>query len=173
MTLQDWVDFWFRDDFRYKVSFSMSKSSESNKITYPSCSINKSRIRSSNFIHLKKFKVPSHIQDEVSSVAFLSCWLCKFIFPCKDVGFIHPNTFKVASMMTTERQYLAIPVLATISKGLKKIQYVLGVIARDIPFPIYFLSSWLTEKFGTHQTTTSPVKSVGMTKYWRGVNKTF
>jgi hypothetical protein len=152
----------------------MSKSSESNKITYPSGSINKSRIRSSNFIHLlKKLKVPSHIQDEVSSVAFLSCWLCKFIFPCKDVGFIHPSTFKVASMMTTERQSLAIPVLASISKGLKKIQYVLGVIARDIPFPIYFLSSWLTEKFDTHQTITSPVKSVGMTKYWRRVSKTF
>jgi hypothetical protein len=24
------------------------------------------------------------------------------------------------------------------------------VTARDIPFPIYFLSSWLAEKFGTH-----------------------
>jgi hypothetical protein len=47
------------------------------------------------------------------------------------------------------------------------------VIAWDIPFLIYFLSSWLTEKFGTHQTATSPVKSVGMKKYWRGVSKTF
>jgi hypothetical protein len=145
MTLQDWVDFWFRDDFRYKVSFSMSKSSESNKIAYPSGLINKSCICSSNFIHLlRKLKVLFHIQDEVSLVAFLSCWLCKFIFPSKDAGFIHPSTFKVTSMMTTERQYLTIPVLASISKSLKKIQYVLGVIARDIPFCIYFLSSWLT-----------------------------
>jgi hypothetical protein len=33
MTLQDWVDFWFQDDLRYKVSFSMGKSSKSNKTT--------------------------------------------------------------------------------------------------------------------------------------------
>jgi len=33
MTLQDWVDFWFQDDLRYKVPFSMSKSSKSNKTT--------------------------------------------------------------------------------------------------------------------------------------------
>nr|TKR78490.1 hypothetical protein D5086_0000281960 [Populus alba] len=31
MTLQDWVDFWFRDDLRYKVPFSVGKSSGSNK----------------------------------------------------------------------------------------------------------------------------------------------
>jgi len=49
MTLQDWVDFLFRDDLRYKVAFSMGKSSESNKITYPSGSINKSRIRSVSY----------------------------------------------------------------------------------------------------------------------------
>jgi hypothetical protein len=39
------------------------------------------------------------------------------------------------------------------------------VNARDIPFPVYFPSSWLAEKFGTHQTTISLAKLVGITKY--------
>nr|TKS15458.1 hypothetical protein D5086_0000034950 [Populus alba] len=139
MTLQDWVDFWFRDDLRYKVPFSVGKSSGSNKTNYPSGSIDKSRVRFSKFIHpFKELNVPSHIQDEVYLAAFLSCWLCKFVFPSKDVGFIRPSTFKVASMMAAGRQFsLAIPVLAI---GLQK-------------------------KFGTHQTTISPTKLVGMTKY--------
>jgi len=39
------------------------------------------------------------------------------------------------------------------------------MIARDIPFPINFLSSWLAEKFDTHQTSISPAKLVGIMKY--------
>jgi len=145
----------------------MSMSRESNKITYPSSSIDKSRIRSSKFMHpLKELNIHSHIQDEVSLEVFLSYWLCKFVFPSKDVGFIFLITFKVASIMAARRQFsFAIPVLASIFKGLKEIQSGLDVTARDIPFPIYFLSSWLAEKFGTHQIAISPVKLVKMTKY--------
>ncbi|KAG5248492.1 hypothetical protein IMY05_003G0007400 [Salix suchowensis] len=68
--------------------------------------------------------------------------------------------------MAAGRQFsLAIPVLAGIFKGLKEVQSALDVAARDIPFPIHFLSSWLAEKFGTHQTSTGPTKLAGMTKY--------
>ena len=167
MTLQDWVDFWFQDDLRYKVPFSVGKYNESNKTTYPSGSIDKSCVRSSKFIHpFKELNFPSHIQDEVYLVAFLSCWLCKCVFPSKDVGFIRLSTFKVASMMAVGRQFsLAIPVLTSIFKGLKEVQFALSVTARDIHFPIHFLSSWLAEKFGTHQIAISPAKLVGMTKY--------
>ena len=147
--------------------FFMGKSSETNKITYPSGSIDKSRIRSKKSIHpFKELNAPPHIQDNVYLTTFLSCWLCKFVFPSKDVGFIRPSTFKVASMMATKRQFsLAIPFLASIFKGLKEVQSALSVNARDIPFPVYFPSSWLAEKFGTHQTTISLAKLVGITKY--------
>jgi hypothetical protein len=173
MTLQDWVDFWFRDDLRYKVPFSVGNSSGSNKTTYPSGSIDKSRLHSSKFIHpFKELNVPFHIQDEVYLTAFLSCWLCKFVFPSKDVGVIRFSTFKVASMMAVGRQFsLAIPVLASIFKGLKEVQFALSVTAQDIHFPIHFLSSWLAEKFGTHQIAISLAKLVGMTKY-AGVGST-
>ncbi|KAG5245256.1 hypothetical protein IMY05_005G0067700 [Salix suchowensis] len=68
--------------------------------------------------------------------------------------------------MAAGRQFsLAIPVLASIFKGLKEVQSVLSVAVRDIPFPIHFLSGWLAEKFGTHQTTISPTQLAGMTKY--------
>jgi len=39
------------------------------------------------------------------------------------------------------------------------------VIAQHIPFSIYFLNSWLVEKFGIHQIAISPAKLVEMTKY--------
>jgi len=53
-------------------------------------------------------------------------------------------------MMVIGRQFsLGIPVLASIFKGLKEVQFALDVIARDIHFPIHFLSSWLVEKFAT------------------------
>jgi hypothetical protein len=78
-------------------------------------------------------------------------------------------------MIVAERQFfLAIPVLTSIFKCINEIQFALGEIARDIPFPINFLRSWLAEKIGTHQTTTSPIKVVGMTKYTgEGLEKKF
>jgi hypothetical protein len=39
------------------------------------------------------------------------------------------------------------------------------VIAEHIPFSIYFLNSWLVEKFGIHQIAINPAKLVEMTKY--------
>jgi hypothetical protein len=105
------------------VSFYIGKFSKSNKITYSSGSIDKSHIHSSKFIHpFKELNLPPHIQDKVYLVTFLSYWLCKFIFPSEDIGYIRPSTFKVASMMVMGRQSsLAIPVLANIFKGLKEI----------------------------------------------------
>jgi hypothetical protein len=101
----------------------MGKFSKSNKITYSSGSIDKSHIHSSKFIHpFKELNLPPHIQDKVYLVTFLSYWLCKFIFPSEDIGYIRLSTFKVASMMVMGRQYsLTIPVLANIFKGLKEI----------------------------------------------------
>jgi len=81
-------------------------SRESNKITYPSGSIDKSRIRSSKFMYpLKELNVPSHIQDEVSLEVFLSYWLYKFVFPKKDVGFIFLIILKVAFIMAAGKQF--------------------------------------------------------------------
>jgi len=78
-------------------------------------------------------------------------------------------------MMIARRRFsLAIPILASIFKGLKNVQSVLGVTLQDIPFPIHFLSSWLVKKFSTHQTIISLVKLVGMTKYTSsGLTKDF
>jgi len=59
-------------------------------------------------------------------------------------------------------------------QGYKRDPICIGEIARDILFPIHFLSSWLAEKISTHQTTTSPIKLVGMTKYvGEGLTKKF
>ncbi|KAG6736462.1 hypothetical protein POTOM_060765 [Populus tomentosa] len=69
------------------------KSSKANKITYPFGSIDKSRIRYEKFIYpLKKLNIPPYIQDDVYLMTFLLCWLCKFVFLSKDVGFIHPSS---------------------------------------------------------------------------------
>ncbi|CAL8174012.1 unnamed protein product [Prunus armeniaca] len=47
--------------------------------------------------------------------AFLTCWLCKFVFPKDDVTLIIPGVFKVASQMAHGVSFgLAVPVLASI-----------------------------------------------------------
>uniref|UniRef100_A0A6N2KY82 Aminotransferase-like plant mobile domain-containing protein n=1 Tax=Salix viminalis TaxID=40686 RepID=A0A6N2KY82_SALVM len=135
------------------VPFSVGKSSSSNKTSYPSGSIDKSRVRSNKFIHpFKELNVPSHIQDEVYLAAFLSCWICKFVFPSKDVGFIRPSTFKVASMMAAGRQFsLAIPVLAIEAK----VSPPMNVVNDRLFLPLTCIS-----EFNHANHTTSAVKAV-------------
>uniref|UniRef100_A0A9I9E6I7 Aminotransferase-like plant mobile domain-containing protein n=1 Tax=Cucumis melo TaxID=3656 RepID=A0A9I9E6I7_CUCME len=58
------------------------------------------------------------LKDETYLAAFLSCWLCFFVFPQKR-SFLHPGVFRVASLMAACTIYsLAVPVLANIYHGL-------------------------------------------------------
>ena len=65
--------------------------------------------------------------EETYLVAFLVCWLCKFVFLGKGVNLIHSGVFKVTSRMTQGETFS----LASI-------------------FPIHCLYGWLDEYFDTH-----------------------
>ncbi|KAL0413616.1 UNVERIFIED_CONTAM: hypothetical protein Sradi_1563300 [Sesamum radiatum] len=56
-----------------------------------------------------------NLKEEAYLAVYLSCWLCAFVLPGKDINSIRPSTFKMASMMESGRRVnLAIPVLASI-----------------------------------------------------------
>ncbi|KAL0368020.1 UNVERIFIED_CONTAM: hypothetical protein Scaly_1020900 [Sesamum calycinum] len=62
-----------------------------------------------------KLCIERSLKEEVYLAAYLACWLCLFVLPGKDVNFIRPSTFKMASLMANGRRVnLAIPVLASI-----------------------------------------------------------
>ncbi|KAA0063074.1 uncharacterized protein E6C27_scaffold468G001920 [Cucumis melo var. makuwa] len=62
--------------------------------------------------------IKDDLKDETYLAAFLSCWLCLFVFPQKG-SFLHPGVFRAASLMAADTIYsLAVPVLANIYHGL-------------------------------------------------------
>ena len=62
------------------------------------------------------------MRGETNFANFLACWLCKFVLPIKNGDIIRPSVFKVASMIACGEKFsLAIPVLASIYKGLSDI----------------------------------------------------
>jgi hypothetical protein len=126
----------------------MSKSSESNKITYPSSLIDKSCVCSSKFTHpLTELNIHFHIQDRVFLATFLSCCLCKFVLSSKDGGFIYPIIFKGASMIVAERQFsLAILILISIVKDISEIQFALVRLHETSFFLFIFLAVGLQKK---------------------------
>ncbi|KAL0291213.1 UNVERIFIED_CONTAM: hypothetical protein Sangu_2539600 [Sesamum angustifolium] len=69
-----------------------------------------------------KLCIERNIKEEVYLVAYLASYLCVFVLLGKDVNYIPPSTFKMASLMTNGRRVnLAIPVLATIYEGLNAV----------------------------------------------------
>ena len=85
-------------------------------------------------------------------VAFLSCWLCIFVFSSGDPKFIRPETFKIASIMAVRRKVvnLAVPVLARIYHGLNKIATSTYVGSSNACFLVHYVYGWLSHYFGTY-----------------------
>ncbi|KAH0636359.1 hypothetical protein KY285_036111 [Solanum tuberosum] len=52
-------------------------------------------------------------RDETCLAAFLSCWLCAFVLPNKEVEFIRPGTFNMASLMASGKK-ISLPISALI-----------------------------------------------------------
>ncbi|KAL2491997.1 PMD domain-containing protein [Abeliophyllum distichum] len=57
-------------------------------------------------------------EEEFEIAAYLSLWLCRFIFPSRD-DYLKVGTFKTASRMAAKSAYsLVPPILASIYRGL-------------------------------------------------------
>ncbi|CAL9017787.1 unnamed protein product [Prunus brigantina] len=88
--------------------------------------------------------------------AFLTCWLCKFVFPKDDVTLIRPGVFKVASRMAHGVSFgLAVPVLASIYKGLNDISSADDSGNCTTVLPFHYVYGWLGEYFDTYFTSSS------------------
>ncbi|GAA0158627.1 hypothetical protein LIER_15598 [Lithospermum erythrorhizon] len=99
--------------------------------------------------------VPSSLVDEVYCAAFLSCWLCTFVLPFNVTGSIRPSIFKMASYMATGKIVsLAIPVLASIYRGLHLITTSRYPSNSGCCFPVHYLLGWV----GAYLRTYIPIK---------------
>ncbi|XP_019239821.1 PREDICTED: uncharacterized protein LOC109219803 [Nicotiana attenuata] len=97
-----------------------------------------------------KLRVRSDKKDETYIAAFLSIWLCAFVFP-KSENLIRPETFKMASMMASGRKIsLAVSVLASIYHGLNKISCSSQLDQVKVYFPIHYVYGWLAHYFKIH-----------------------
>ncbi|KAK6149341.1 hypothetical protein DH2020_016866 [Rehmannia glutinosa] len=69
-----------------------------------------------------KINIKESLREETYLVAFIACWLCVFVLPNDDINMIHRSTFTMAGIMASGRTVgLAVPILASIYKGLNKI----------------------------------------------------
>ncbi|KAH0672619.1 hypothetical protein KY284_023706 [Solanum tuberosum] len=101
VSVHDWVKFWFRGP---------------NKYAKPPQKVSKEK---APFVELD---VEESLRDETNLAAFFACWLCKFVLPNKKVNHVRASVFKVASLMPHGKKFsLAVPVLASIYRGLKEI----------------------------------------------------
>uniref|UniRef100_A0A9I9EI20 Aminotransferase-like plant mobile domain-containing protein n=1 Tax=Cucumis melo TaxID=3656 RepID=A0A9I9EI20_CUCME len=106
------------------------------------------------------------LKDETYLAAFLSCWLCLFVFPQKG-SFLRLGVFRVASLMAAGTIYsLAVPVLANIYHGLGLITKASNPIGRmDFHFPMHYVHGWLAHYFGTHYPLPREVRGPKMTNF--------
>ncbi|KAM1325675.1 hypothetical protein ACFX2H_046352 [Malus domestica] len=149
---------------RYKRSSKKSccnKTTRPNGDSDPSSVIGSTRRRSSDKLRaFEDLGIVSEHMDESYLVAFLACWLCKFVFPTGDVNLVHPGVFKIASKMAACESFsLAIPVLANIYNGLSIVSNSGSTENRAAVLPYHYVYGWLGEYFGTHFSLTTLDKS--------------
>lgn len=88
--------------------------------------------------------VKEPLRDEVYVATFLSCWICRFLLQNKEVNYIHPSVFKVTTLMASEEILsLAIPVLATIYNGLRKVVHAPNLKECSAVFSIHYIYGWI------------------------------
>ncbi|KAA0055892.1 hypothetical protein E6C27_scaffold438G00100 [Cucumis melo var. makuwa] len=121
VTIGSWISFWYlgsrsydKPTTRKKKKVSRSKStqnSDGSKIQAREWSSRESML----FVELR---IKDDLKDETYLAAFLSCWLCLFVFPQKG-SFLRLGVFRAASLMAAGTIYsLAVPVFANIYHGL-------------------------------------------------------
>ena len=90
-------------------------------------------------------------RDNTYLVAYLSCWLCVFILLKTGHRRIRLETFETASLMALDYTFsLAVPVLASLYRGLNGISYVAKPFYSRSFFLCHYLYGWLAHYFLTH-----------------------
>ncbi|KAK6144781.1 hypothetical protein DH2020_021601 [Rehmannia glutinosa] len=116
--------------------------------------------------YFSKINIKESLREETYLAAFLACWLCVFVLPNDDINMIRPNTFKMAGIMASGRTVgLAVPVLASIYKGLNKIAGSSRPSRVCSTFPVHFIHGWLAHYFKTHHQVWQGVRGPKMTTF--------
>ncbi|KMT03903.1 hypothetical protein BVRB_8g188030 [Beta vulgaris subsp. vulgaris] len=98
--------------------------------------------------------IPEAHHRETYLAAFLSCWICVFSLPLKNQGHIRPGVFKPASYLASGREIsLAIPVLASIYRGMGELCISSSPGKHPGSFPAHFVYAWIASYFPSHRST--------------------
>ncbi|KAF8404495.1 hypothetical protein HHK36_009380 [Tetracentron sinense] len=162
----DWVDFWYikakrlpnpRLTQEYKDSkrgFSIDKKGKSHpmKVRRPfplrsALSKKQQQGEESPFIRLN-FPIDMQTEDEAIVAAYLSLWLCRFVFPYSGSDMLRPGTFKAAVLMASGTTFsLVPPLLACLYRGLSNTYWGLKkekeVGFSTSFFPLHYLYGWV------------------------------
>uniref|UniRef100_A0A9I9EIB0 Aminotransferase-like plant mobile domain-containing protein n=1 Tax=Cucumis melo TaxID=3656 RepID=A0A9I9EIB0_CUCME len=121
VTIGSWISFWYLGSRSYDkpTTRKQKKASRSKSTKNPDGSKIQVREWSSRESMLfAELGIKDDLKDETYLAAFLSCWLCLFVFSQKG-SFLRPGVFRAASLMAAGTIYsLAVPVLANIYHGL-------------------------------------------------------
>uniref|UniRef100_A0A803MDQ1 Aminotransferase-like plant mobile domain-containing protein n=1 Tax=Chenopodium quinoa TaxID=63459 RepID=A0A803MDQ1_CHEQI len=110
--------------------------------------------------------IPEAHRKQTYLTAFLSCWLCAFVLPLKDLGFIRPGVFKPASSLASGRKIsLAIPVLTSIYRGLNELSTSAAPGRRPGFFPAHYVYIWIAKYFRSHRMSTHKYAGAHMIRF--------
>ncbi|KAH0661831.1 hypothetical protein KY290_027750 [Solanum tuberosum] len=159
VSFNEWIQFWCKKDLKYELAppRKEKKSRRLSSTHNPTGEIpTEINTRSSTQEMVFSKLGAKHQKYETYLTAFLSCWLCAFVFSFEEGNFIRPETFKIASLMVSgKRVSLAVPVLANIYHGLNKISYSSQLDHIRVCFPIHYVYGWLAYYLKTHYPLTS------------------
>ncbi|KAL0377214.1 UNVERIFIED_CONTAM: hypothetical protein Scaly_0839000 [Sesamum calycinum] len=113
-----------------------------------------------------KLCIEGSLKEEAYLAAYLACWLCMFVLPGKDVNSIRPSTFKMASLMASDRRVnLAVPVLASVYEGLNTVATSPKPALPSPSFRIHFVDTCLACYFKTHYPVWQELRGSKMTRF--------
>ena len=150
-----WITFWYTMNLRYRYAKKQKK-----KIVIPKKSQNPSgMIRKEHgpwsdkeHTFFKDLEIRDVLRAKTYLEALLSCWLCIFVFPIKDLKSIRLGTFKVASLIASGRSFrLAVLVLASIYRGLNTICSSPTLSKTNgSGFAGHYVYAWIAHFFSSH-----------------------
>ncbi|KAF7136554.1 hypothetical protein RHSIM_Rhsim08G0107300 [Rhododendron simsii] len=153
--MHDWVKFWFKEEPRYKQPLARvlkKRLGEPRTSNNPTGFIGEKKPRSKDTEKVfDNLGVKKDVKEETNLATLLSCWLCVFVLPNKEVDQIRPGVFKVASMMAQGKRFsLAVPVIASIYHGLREITSSHNPSTCGTAFPIHYVYGWLDRYYDSY-----------------------
>lgn len=172
VTAQLWIKFWFKATTFYETPPTVRpRSSNSRPKSHdPTGELEEPRPWSVEELRVFESLGVSgeNKKQTIYTAAFLVCWLCVFVLPESDDRLIRPQTFEIATRMAHGETFsLAIPVLASIYRGLNGISRSKRPGSAGYFFPAHYLYVWLAYYFDTHHDVEPRPPGPMMVKYSR------